>query len=75
MAVMFFNGLDFPVNSLNPRHTHAELIFIRRDRCHVVLIPSCVMKLARPEAGPYYIHNHNVCQQVRVSGESRARWQ
>lgn len=80
MPVMFLNGLDFPMNFLNPRlanttvmhtantHTHSvhtQLIPICRDRHHVVLIQSCVMKLARAAAGPYYMYYASVCWRGR----------
>lgn len=66
MPVMFINGLDFPVNFLNPRlphttctehtHTHTPFMLLCHDRHHVVLIQSCVMKLAQARAGPYYMY-------------------
>lgn len=65
MPVMFINGLDFPVNFLNPRlphttcteHTRAHTHTVYTSLSwHVVLIPLCVMKLAQARAGPYYMY-------------------
>lgn len=75
MPVMFFNGLNFPMNFRNPgltnttvmhtANTHAQLIPICRDRRHVVLIQSCVMKLAGAGAGAYHMYNVSVCWRGR----------
>lgn len=75
---MFLNGIDFPVNFLNPGVTktrvmhianthsvHAQLMPICRDTCHVVFIQSSVMKLVQTVAVPYYIYYMRVCWKRR----------
>lgn len=51
---------------------HAQLIPICRDRRHVVLIQSCVMKLAGARAGPYYMYYMSVCWRRREWVTDRA---